>query len=116
MEKQLDITIAGDTTEPPSDAPITDPLTRYPIQIWEQKTLVAHRRIFILRYYRDGKWRKGSAQMLDRNLRRFGLPGLTDVPWGAGEELGYAADDWIETLTLQEHVLLSKPIAEEVGD
>lgn len=95
MNRRLDITIQeGDLSGEP-EKPVVDPVTGYPVQLWEQLTLEPSRRVFIVLYYRQGHWRKGSTQLLDRTLRRHGLPGLHDCPWGPGPEMLASVDDMI---------------------
>jgi len=95
MSKQLDITIEeGSLTELPAK-PAIDPITGYPVQLWEQLTLEPGRRVFIVLYYRQGHWRKGSTQLLDRTLQRHGLSGVRNVPWGPGPEMLQSVDDLV---------------------
>jgi len=105
--------IEGDTTSAPEQDAVADPLTQYPIQIWEQATLVKGQRVFVLLYYRKGRWHRGSQQMLDRNLARFGLPRLTDAPWGIGRELAFWVDDLVDPMTEEEAVNLVEQIDAE---
>jgi hypothetical protein len=92
-----------------------DPLTQYPIEIWEQKTMIPGQRVFMLMFYRRARWHRGSPQMLDRNLRRFGLPPLSDAPWGPGAELSDWAEDLVEPLSQEEAVHLVEQLDAERG-
>lgn len=96
MKTQLDITQCPNSVPPLAGRCLTDKVTGYPIQIWEQKTLYVDTSVYMALYWRDGKWRRASPQMLDRNLRALGLGNLTDCPWGPGPEMGFAVDDMIE--------------------
>lgn len=96
MKKQLDITQTPDFNHPQTNAVLTDKVTGYPVQIWEQKTLVVGISVYMALYWRGGKWRRASAQMLDRNMRALGLGNLTDCPWGSGPEVSFAVDDMIQ--------------------
>lgn len=95
MKTQLDITQSDDFENPRIGAVLTDKVTGYPIQIWEQKTLFTNVSVFMGLYWRNDKWRRASPQMLDRNMRALGLGNLTSCPWGPGPEMGYAVDDMI---------------------
>jgi hypothetical protein len=95
MEKQPTTIKLMNPVDPEPDGSITDKLTGYRVQLWEQVTLLRGVRCFMVLYYRGGKWRRASPQMTNRVLAAAGLPQVPKQPMGPGDEMLMSVDDMI---------------------